>query len=305
MLEYTIAITDHGRRLDSFLRNHLAGAASSYIHRLTKGGAVTVNGAGAAAETPLRLGDLVAIKESARTRAVLTQGVPPVDILFEDDGVVFCNKPARLPVHRTAEYGARNLVALAEQAFAGRGIAVKLYPVNRLDRDTSGIVVLAKSSTRAGQFGRLFQEGQVTKCYLAVVSGRVPAAGVIDFPLDGKESCSEFRTLLTARGVSLVAVTPRTGRSHQIRRHLAALGHPVLGDRRYGGRPLTACEGHALHSYRLDLIHPVTAGELSLAAPLPDGFARYLTGLAGDRLVGLLDSLVGGEGEPGRGVPLP
>jgi 23S rRNA pseudouridine955/2504/2580 synthase len=305
MLTYTLALTNHGRRLDSWLRSVLATAAPSYIQQLIKGGAVTVNGAVAAADSLLRLTDSIALKESVRIRQLLAAPPSPVDILYEDSHVVFFNKPARLSVHRTAEHGDMNLVTRGEQAFAARGVAVKLYPVNRLDRDTSGIAVMAKSSARAGDFGRLFQEGLVTKCYLAVVSGRPAASGVIDLPLDGKESHSNYRTLFSAKGVSVLAVTPVTGRSHQIRRHLASLGHPVLGDRRYGGRPLRAMDGHALHSCRLDLLHPVTGAALRIVAPLPASFAGYLTGLAGEQAGRVLDSLIAGDDPPTAGKASP
>jgi len=255
---------------------------------------VTVNNAAAVPETVLRQADLVSVKETSRIRELLSGQRPAVEILFEDDHIVVFNKPAGLSVHRSAEHGGHNLAAGGEAALALRGMTVKLYPVNRLDRDTSGCAVMAKSSAKAGVFGKLFQEGLVGKRYLALVGGRMEQSGSIGLPLDGKESLSEFRTLFSGKGASLLVVTPITGRTHQIRRHLAAVGHPVLGDRRYGGRAVHGMAGHGLHSCRLDFRHPVSGDELRVFAPLPASLAACLARLLDGELVTLLDSLITG-----------
>jgi 23S rRNA pseudouridine955/2504/2580 synthase len=292
MLSFSIPIADHGRRMDGFLRNLLPTAPASYLHQLLKKESVSVNGAPASAELLLRLSDTVALKESARTRSFLAGEKDGLDFLYEDDRIVVFNKRAGLAVHRSAEHGGRNLVQGGMEALARRGVLVKLYPVNRLDRGTSGCVVMAKSSAQAGVFGRLFQEGHVDKRYLAVVSGRMEASGVIDLPLDEKESRSEYRTLFSGKGVSVVSVTPLTGRSHQIRRHLAAIGRPVVGDRRYGGKKLSGFEGHALHSCRIAFPDPDTGRELRVFAPLTVPFSGYLGRILGPELVPILDSCI-------------
>lgn len=279
--------------MDGFLRNHLPSAPASYIHQLLRRESATVNGAPASPDLLLRLSDTVALKESGRTRFFLAGERGGLDFLYEDDRIVVFNKRSGLAVHRCAEHGGRNLVELGMESLALRGVPVKLYAVNRLDRGTSGCVVMAKSSAQAGVFGRLFQEGVVEKRYLAVVSGRMGESGVIDLPLDGKESRSEFRTLFTGKGVSVLSVTPHTGRSHQIRRHLAAVGRPVAGDRRYGGTRIPGFEGHALHSCRISFPYPETGGRrLSLFAPLQEPFSGYLGRILGPDLVPLLDSLI-------------
>lgn len=294
MLHYSATIADHGRRMDSFLRAFLPAASSSYLRKLFKGGGVTLNGAPAVPDALLRFSDTVAIKESGRIRELLVADRTVPEILFEDDHIVIFNKPLGLPVHRTAEHGGHNLVESGIALLGQRGLQVKLYPVNRLDRGTSGVVLMAKSSAKAGLFGRLFQEGLVVKRYLCAVSGTTGDAGVIDLPLDDKESRSEFRTLYSGKGVSILVVTPVTGRLHQIRRHLSAVGHPVMGDRRYGGKALRGLDGHALHSCHLSFPHPVTGSEFEIFAPPPEAFAGYLARILDGEIVPLLDSLMAG-----------
>lgn len=303
MLSYTLSIADHGRRLDSFLRNLLPAASVSYLHQLVKGEAVVVNGLPAAPDTVLRASDSVALKETGRILGLLAGAGRRADILYEDDCLVAFNKPAGLPVHRSAEHGGHNLAELGQAALAARGVQVKLYPVNRLDKDTSGIAVMAKSSVKAGALGKLFQEGAVQKRYLTVVAGRIDAAGVIDMPLDDKESASGYRPLFVGKGVTILSVTPFTGRSHQIRRHMAAAGHPVMGDRRYGGKPVAGMQGHALHSYRLSFRHPFTGAELRVFAPLSEAFAGFLARILGGEATALLDSLMEDDSPPETGKP--
>lgn len=294
MIHYSAAISDHGRRMDSFLRAILPAASLSYIRQLLKGGSVTLNDAPATPDSLLRFSDRIDLKETSRIKALLVPRSKGPDILYEDDEIAIFNKPAGLSVHRSAEHGSHNLVDVGIAFFGRRGILLKLYPVNRLDRETSGLVVMAKSSTKAGDFGKLFQEGLVEKRYLTVVSGKTADSGVIDLPLDEKESCSEYRTLCTRKGVSILSVTPVTGRSHQIRRHLSSIGHPVMGDLRYGGKRIRDLDGHALHSYRLAFPHPVSGAGVSIFSPVPEEFAGYLSRILDGDIVPLLDSLSAG-----------
>ncbi|RNC68398.1 MAG: RluA family pseudouridine synthase [Desulfuromonadales bacterium] len=281
MLTYTITEKDHCRRLESFVRNLLPAAPSSYVKKLTKGGHIAVNSHPAAADDLLAAGDTVAIKESARTRELVATTLPPLDILYEDDLIVIINKAPGLPVHRTAEEE-HNLVNLAEEFMTERGTPVKLRPVNRLDRGTSGATILAKSATSAGMFGRFVKETGLDKLYLAVAEGTLPAEGVITEPLEGKESETRFRCLHQGKSTAFVLLTPITGRTHQIRKHLAHIGHPVQGDRRYRGAPLAEYDGHLLHAFRVALPHPATGQELVIHAPLPEGFIACVKELAGE-----------------------
>ncbi len=290
MITRTVTASDHCRRLESFLQNQLPTAPLSYLKQLVKSGHVALNGAPSAPDAILLLDDTVTIKESARTRALLNAARPRLDILFEDQWIIVFNKSPGLAVHRTAEAEDCNLVELGARLLASRGIEGKLRPVNRLDRGTSGVIIMAKSPTAAGMFGRMVKEEGLGKLYLAVVSGRLPEEGTITLPLEGKESETRYRLLLQGED-AFAAVYPLTGRMHQIRQHFKLVGHPVLGDRRYGGRALPGAAGHCLHSFRTRLTHPATGQELELYAPLPGHLLELLAPMAGETFIPLLKSL--------------
>jgi len=292
MLSYTISPADHCRSVDSFLRNLLPLATAGYLHKLLKNGHVVLNGTTAAGADTLRLGDSLAMKESAKTASLLQKRLAAgLDILYEDDHVLIANKEPGLAVHKAAEDGDRNLVTSAERHLALRGVVCKFRPVNRIDRGTTGGVILAKSSTAAGMFGRFVKETGLGKIYLATVSGRLDDEGVIDLPLDDKESLTRYRTLFKGEGASIAAVYPISGRMHQIRRHLAAIGNPILGDRRYGGPELENYPGHGLHAFVVALRHPADDTDLLIRAPLPSGLQALMARIAGEEWPKLFASL--------------
>ncbi len=291
MLTYTITGGDHCRSVDSYLRNLLPTATAGYLHKLLKSGHLSLNGVAAAGDDLLRLGDTLAMKESAKTASLMQKRLDGLDILYEDDQILVANKEPGLAVHKAAEDGERNLVALAGRHLLLRGVVCKLRPVNRIDRGTSGGVILAKSSTAAGMFGRYVRETGLGKVYLAAVTGRLDDRGSIDLPLDGKESLTRYRTLCRGGRSSIVAVYPVSGRMHQIRRHLAATGHPIIGDRRYGGPLLEQYPGHCLHAFAVTLHHPEENREISVRAPLPAGLLPLLEQIAGPRWTTLFADL--------------
>jgi 23S rRNA pseudouridine955/2504/2580 synthase len=241
-------------------------AAPGYLRKLIKSGAAKLNGAASTPDTFLTSRDNVTLKESTALIALLQEERPELDILFEDDQIVIVNKPAGLAMHRTAELE-DNLVDHGTAYMERRDTPCKLYPVNRLDRGTSGAVILAKSSSSAGIFGRQVKETGLDKLYLALVEGIPPDSGSITEPLDDKESETRYTILLPGGGCTLLAVVPISGRMHQIRRHLEAIGHPVVGDKRYGSYELPDYEGFALHSFKTVLIRPEN-GPLTVCAPL-------------------------------------
>ena len=294
MLTYTISDIDHCRSAESFLRNLLPGAPSAYLHKLVKSGHLTLNGVTVEPGTLFRLGDTVTVKESGKTTSFLIAKRPALDILFEDQWIIVFNKPPGLPMHRAAEVDERNLVDLGGRLLAERdGFPGKLRPVNRIDRGTSGAVIMAKSPTAAGMFGRFVKEEGLAKVYLAVAQGRLPKEGVVTQPLEGKEAETAFRLLFQGDMRALAAVYPLTGRMHQIRQHFRFAGHSILGDRRYGGSPQPEYEGIFLHSFRTSLTHPATGENLTFFAPLPAGFLAQLRNLTGEFFLTLLQGLSG------------
>ena len=290
MITYRITTADHCRRVESFLQNLLPAAPISYLKKLVRSGHLAVNGAVSFPDTILRLDDTVSIKESARTHTLLTGKRPELDILFEDQWIIAFNKEPGLPVHRAAEVDDHNLVELGAKLLAKRGIEGKLRPVNRLDRGTSGAIIMAKSPTAAGMFGRMVKEEGLGKLYLAIATGKLPEEGTITVPLDGKESETRYRVLFRGEFGSLAAVYPLTGRMHQIRQHFRLSGHPIMGDKRYGGPPLPGLPGHALHSFRTILTHPGTGQKLHIFAPLPEQLLALIARLTGDAFIPVLRS---------------
>ncbi len=293
MLIYRISATDHGRRVESFLQNLLPTASLSYLHKIIKAGNVAKNETQCLPETILRISDVITVKETAKTKTLLNDRSLAPDILFEDDHIIIFNKPSGLPVHRTSEQGEENLVTIGMKFVESRDkMACKLYPVNRLDKGTSGTVMTAKSSSLAGSYGKLYQEGKVEKLYLAFVLGKMRDEGRIDIELDGKEAVTAYRTLYRGDNASLLSVRPLTGRTHQIRRHLAASNHPLISDKRYGGRNLQRFNNDALHAFMLSFRDPLCGAYRTIYAPITSRFLKNLENLAGDSVHSILNYLV-------------
>jgi RluA family pseudouridine synthase len=291
MFTYRITETDHCRRVENLLYNLLPAAPHGYLKQLAKTGHLQVNGASASLDALLCLGDTVTLKESGRTRQFLAGTRPGLDILYEDQWLMVFNKEPGLPMHRAAEVDDQNLVELGMKLVVERGGEGKLRPINRLDRGTSGVVMLGKSSASAAMFGQMVQEEGLDKLYLGVVGGKPTPTGSISAALEGKEAETRFRVLFQGKGIAFVAIWPVTGRMHQIRQHFRIIGHPIRGDKRYGGGTLPEYPGHLLHSFRTTFVHPSTGTRLTLHAPLPAGFVAQLRLMAGDMLAPLLQEL--------------
>ncbi len=210
-------------------------------------------------------------------------------IVHEDDLLLAVDKPSGLAVHRGWAKDRFVLVDWVRQT-TGQGIA---YPVGRLDKGTSGIVLFARDKEGARLLQGVMARPETTKHYLALVRGKSPDRGVIDHPIPKEpkgervDSVTRFNTLATAvtepRHLSLVEAFPVTGRLHQIRRHLKHINHPIIGDSKYGRTELNrAFRGShglarmALHAWTLRLEHPVTHDQLSLRSPMPDSLADPL-----------------------------
>jgi 23S rRNA pseudouridine955/2504/2580 synthase len=293
-----------GQRLDNFLLGTLKGVPRSHVYRLIRSGQVRVNSGRVTPSHRLRAGDLVRVPPVAARPVVAPAAAPDTlawladRVIFEDSRVLVIDKPAGLAVHG----GSSVSLGCIEALRILRPAAKDLELAHRLDRGTSGVLLLAKRRSALRTLHALLREGQVDKRYLALVQGGWPdATSEIDAPLvtrrvggearvkvdaDGKEAQSSFRVLEHyGKTATLLEVSIATGRTHQIRVHAAHVGHPVAGDDRYGDRDFNAyltsfgLKRMFLHAHALSFTWPETGEPFSASAPLPEDLRAVLTAL--------------------------
>lgn len=275
-----------GERLDVYVTRVAPALTRSRAQRLIAEGRVTVDGRAAKPSLRLEPGQRVRVDAPPPAAARPAAEAMPLDVVFEDADILVVNKPPGMTVHPAPGHASATLVnAVLAHARDLSGIGGVLRPgiVHRLDRDTSGLIVVAKDDAAHNALARALAERRIEKTYLALVEGTPrPAEGVIDAPVArdprqrkrmavvaaGREALTEYRVVERVRGASLVEARPRTGRTHQIRVHLAAVGHAVVGDRLYG-RPSPLVARQFLHAWRLAFAHPCTGERLELEAELP------------------------------------
>jgi 23S rRNA pseudouridine1911/1915/1917 synthase len=277
-----------GERLDVYLAGALA-VSRSQATRLLKAGSVKVNGEPARASYLVQPSDT--IKLVGESSPVPIQTPPDLPIVYEDPDILVVNKPAGLTIHPGSGTGGEATVADFARTHTTDPHPDRPGIVHRLDRDTSGLVVLAKTPVAKTFLQQQFSSRRVHKSYIALVVGHPdPANAVVTLPLDrdpahplrravqpgGREAVTSYRTLANFPGYALVEANPKTGRTHQIRVHFAALGHPVAGDTTYGPpkRPLGLTR-HFLHAAKLRFTSP-QGQEISLESPLPPDLQNTL-----------------------------
>jgi len=290
------------QRLDAFLRTLFPGFSRGTIQRLLVAGHIRVNGRRAKPSHHPRAGEVLAVSWPAARPAEAQPEDIPLDILYEDDDLLALNKPPGLVVHPAAGHPAHTLVNAILHHCAGQlsGIGGVARPgiVHRLDKETSGCLVVAKNDPAHLRLSAQFAARQVQKTYEAIICGQWPGpGGEIDLPISrhrldrkrmaagsGRPARTTFRVLEWLRGATRVEVDLHTGRTHQIRVHFQHLGFPVVGDLVYGRRhnarlrQATGCAAprQMLHARTLALAHPRTGRRLVFAAPLPADFTAVL-----------------------------
>jgi 23S rRNA pseudouridine1911/1915/1917 synthase len=308
-LTFIVDATSVDSRLDAFLAAQISDWSRASLQRLIENEDVLVNGKAAKASYRLREGDQIEVELTQTTTEAFTPEDIPLDIVFEDQSLVVVNKPAGLVVHPAAGINSGTLAnALAfhfQNLPSGSGSA-RPGIVHRLDRDTSGLMVIAKNETSLENLSDQFRDRTVYKSYVALVHGRVDTdSGKIEQPIardpasrirmavvrGGRSALSLYRVRKRYQRFTLVDVELKTGRTHQIRVHLAWLRHPVVGDETYGGgRDNTVQEARLrshirnlgrqfLHAEKLAFNHPVTGERLQFEAPMPDELEKLLTEL--------------------------
>jgi 23S rRNA pseudouridine1911/1915/1917 synthase len=292
-ITFVVEADDDGLRLDQVLARRVPGLSRRKARVLIDLGGVFVDRARVkVASRPMRAGAKVeanlggaldraqGLGAAAREREAAA--LPPFAVVFEDDDVVVVDKPAGLVTAPTPESDRGNLLDL----LARRGTPIWL--VHRIDLMTSGLLVFAKTPAANKALGARFAQHDVEREYRAVVAGLVPGETTIDRPIAGRRAVTHVTVAERFADATLVAARLETGRTHQIRIHLAGLGHPVLGDDQHGGEVARAFRPQpprlALHAARLGFVHPRTGERLSFESPLPDELAAWIESLRGGRL---------------------
>jgi len=288
-IRFTVSPSAVGARLDAVLADRDEMDSRAEAQRLIDAGAVLVNGEPRAKRYRLASGDAidVSLGPPPRTPGELRAEDLDVPIVFADEHIVVVDKPAGMVTHPSKGHDEGTLV----HGLLGAGIAGGDDPdrpgiVHRLDRDTSGLMLVARTERAHRRLGRMMRDRDIERRYLALVHGEFPPALTIDRPIGrdprrrtrqavvqvgGKEAITHFRTVERVGRLTLVEARLETGRTHQVRVHLEAAGHPVVGDPLYGqGRAAHGLDRQFLHAYRLGLPHPETGEDLSFESPLPD-----------------------------------
>lgn len=307
LIEIYFQVAHHhdGWRLDQFIKARIPRLSRSRIQQMIR----SQETLGAAALRPasrVRFGQQITLLRPAPEEPDVPR---TFEVLYEDDALMAIAKPAGLPVHATARFHKNTLTALLRERFEGQEVP---QIAHRLDRETSGLMLLGKTRQAGAALKGSFRRREVHKRYLALVQGTPPPEGEIDLPLGpdldsgirvkmavsahGQPAQTRYVTLETRGEVSLVETWPRTGRQHQIRAHLSALGHPVVGDKLYGPDPGLFLEyietswtpalaarlplpRHALHAHTATLPHPTTGEQLTLKCPLAQDLMQYWNSL--------------------------
>ena len=277
IFSYTITAQDSDQRIYDFLRHH---GYSRHIRTWLKQhpGSVRLNGREALFYFPLKTGDLLEITlEEEQPSENIIPVCLPLHIIYEDEDLMVIDKPADMPVHPSIGNYENTLANAVAWYFQQQNIPFVFRCINRLDRDTTGLLILAKNMLSCAILSDQMKKREIHRIYLAITEGKTDPAGTITHYL---QKCWHPKTFYPATlsvpqdGLSLVQLQLETGRTHQIRVHMTSIGHPLIGDTLYN--PETALLARqALHSYRLAFTHPVTGVPLEFTSSLPADMAEF------------------------------
>ncbi len=321
-VELIVRIKSSGMRLDHYIHMYLQDYSRTDLQSAIKNGSVTVNGKPSKASYKVRNDDVLIVMLPEPTHAIPQPEDIPLDILYEDESLALINKPWNMVVHPAKGNWSGTLVNalqfhFREQLALGNG-ALRAGVVHRLDKDTSGVILVAKDDVTLRECSMQFETRKTFKEYIAIVAGELDRDSdyiegpikmhphdrlrmIVSHDADAKEAVTYYEVMERFRGYTLVKVQPKTGRTHQIRVHLQHVGCPVLADKIYGGRdkftlrdldPKVTAEDdelllqrQALHAFRLRIRHPKKGTWLEAEAPLPGDLRRTLEVLQKHRAV--------------------
>lgn len=287
-------------RLDAYIASKQSDLSRSNIQKLIDSGDILVNNSIKKMSYKVQEGDVIHINVPEAREANIKPENIPIDIIYQDNDIIVVNKPKGLVVHPADGNPDGTLVnaimAICKDGLSGIGGELRPGIVHRLDKDTSGLLIVAKNDKAHRLMSEQIKNREVRKIYIALVKGVVSEnEATIDMPIgrstkdrkkmavrkDGKEAVTHFKVLKRYPSYTLLEVKIDTGRTHQIRVHMAEIGHPVVGDMVYSsGKNEFGVEGQMLHAKSLDFKHPITGEQMHLEAPLPKYFEDVLDKLS-------------------------
>ncbi len=299
-----LSVSGEGGRLDKYLSTRLPDLTRSYVVKLLKEGCVTVNGGTVRSSYQVKAGDRICVEIPEAVEPEILPQKLELDILYEDADILLVNKPKGMVVHPAAGHDSGTLVNGLMDHCKGNlsGINGVLRPgiVHRIDRDTTGVLVVCKNDRAHNHVAEQLKVHSITRRYYAIVHGVVREEnGTVHAPIgrhatdrkrmavnqkNGKDAVTHYRVLKRFRRFTYLECRLETGRTHQIRVHMASIGHPILGDPVYGPAkcPFPGLAGQTLHAGILGIIHPRTGEYMEFQAPLPEYFQSLLKKLETD-----------------------
>lgn len=291
ILTHTVLPEEEGRMVKGILRGSLQLSYTLLKSLKWRENAILLNGQSVHVNAIVHAGDVVSVALSERTprEDLYCENTAAPDIVYEDEDLLVLNKPAGVAMHPKADDAAAPSLAVMLTGYLGEGSVPHF--VSRLDKGTSGLLIAAKSGYVHDRLRRALHSSELRREYRAVAVGQVtPPRGVIDAPIgradgsiirrcvreDGLVSRTEYEVLQTTERFTLLRLRPETGRTHQLRVHMAYLGHPLAGDWLYGTEDKNLIARPALHSYELWFTQPITGQELHFTAPIPQDMQRLL-----------------------------
>lgn len=286
-------------RLDKVVSNLEQNMSRETIQRMIKTGKILVNNKQEKASFKTTVGDLITLEEEIPEEIELKPQEMPLDIIYEDEDMLVINKEKGIVVHpgngNPDGTLANAVMAKCKGSLSGIGGKIRPGIVHRIDKDTSGLIIVAKNDTAHLNLSKQIQDRKVKKTYIALVRGVIKEnEATINMPIgrsskdrkkmavtkDGKEAITHFKVLKRYNGFTLLEVKIETGRTHQIRVHLSEIGYPVVGDEVYSnGKNPFGVKGQMLHAEKLELKHPRTGKDLTFEAPVPKYFENIINQL--------------------------
>ena len=286
-------------RLDKVVSNLEQKISRETIQRMIKTGKILVNGKQEKASYKTTVGDVITLEEEIPEEVELKPQEMPLDIIYEDDDMLVINKEKGIVVHpgngNPDGTLANAVMAKCKGSLSGIGGKIRPGIVHRIDKDTSGLIIVAKNDTAHIALSKQIQDRKVKKTYIALVRGVIKEnEATINMPIgrsskdrkkmavtkDGKEAITHFKVLKRYNGFTLLEVKIETGRTHQIRVHLSEIGYPIVGDEVYSnGKNPFGVKGQMLHAEKLELKHPRTGKDLTFEAPVPKYFENIINQL--------------------------